>query len=284
MLAKLINGSSPTSGAGALSGSLIAVEGMFNVNSTSLEAWKAMLSSLRTRTIEGQTNGGDTQISSSSITTPNVGLFNPSKAKVTTDKGSLDEETLNAQWSGIHMLSDTEIAALAKAIVSEVRKRGPFLSLADFVNRRVGTDKTLALSGAIQSALDSDDVTINKPFRTGNRAATGVEPGLVFPEAERGAAAYGIPGYVKQADILTPIAPLLSARSDTFVIRACGAKTNSAGTTVIAKAYCEAVVQRSPNYVDSSQDMNTPAAGTINTTHGRRFEIVSFRWLSSSEI
>jgi hypothetical protein len=284
MLAKLISGSSPTSGAGALSGSLIAVEGMFNVNSTSVEAWKAMLSSLRTRTIEGQTNGGDAQISSSNTTTPNVGLFNPSKAKVTTDKGSLDEETLNAQWSGIHMLSDTEIAALAKAIVSEVRKRGPFLSLADFVNRRVGTDKTLALSGAIQSALDSDDVTINKPFRTGNRAATGVESGLVFPEAERGAAAYGIPGYVKQADILTPIAPLLSARSDTFVIRAYGAKTNSAGTTVIAKAYCEAVVQRSPNYVDSSQDMNAPAAGTINTTHGRRFEIVSFRWLSSSEI
>lgn len=286
VLAKLINGESPASGAENLSASLISVDGMFNVNSTSVEAWKAMLSSLRNRDIIGQTAlGADATINSNGATA-NASLLNPANAKVTTDSGAgLNPEGLVAQWSGVHILSDSEIGALAKAIVSEVRKRGPFLSLADFVNRRVGTDKALALSGAIQSALDSDTVTINKPFRTGDRMSSGSEAGLTFPEAERGAAAYGIPGYVKQADILTPIAPLLSARSDTFIIRGYGEKTNAAGTIVVARACCEAVVQRSPNYVDSSQDMTAlPATGSVNTAFGRHFEIVSFRWLSPAEV
>src|SRR4029078_7495744 len=118
-------------------------------------------------------------------------------------------------------------------------------------------------------------------FRTGERTSTGSEAGLAFPEAERGAAAYGIPGYVKQADILTPIAPLLSARSDTFIIRGYGEKTNATGTTVVARACCEAVVQRSKNYVDPSLNMTAlPVTGSINAIFGRHFEIVSFRWLS----
>lgn len=286
LVTQLISGNSPASGAEALTASLISVEGMFNVNSTSIEAWKALLSSLRSRDIIGQSSNGEEAVVKSAGATANASLFNPVNGKVTTDSGNdLDPESLAAQWSGVHMLSDDEIAALAKAIVSEVRKRGPFLSLADFVNRRVGSDKKLALSGTIQSALDSDAVTINKPFRSGDRAATGSEDGLAFPEAERGAAAYGIPGYVKQADILTPIAPLLSARSDTFVIRAYGEQTNAAGTVVLAKACCEAVVQRGPRYVDSSEDMTAlPTKGSVNDIFGRRFEIISFRWLDSSEV
>lgn len=285
-LGKLLTGSTIAPDAEKLVASLIAVEGMFNVNSTSVEAWKAVLSSLRNRDITGQSALGADATVSSTGATANASLLTPGNTKVTTDaSGNLNPESLAAQWSGVHILSDGEIEALAKAIVSEVRKRGPFLSLADFINRRVGTDKTLALSGAIQSALDSDTVTINKTFRTGDRASSGSETGLTFPEAERGAGAYGIPGYVKQADILTPIAPLLSARSDTFIVRGYGEKTNAAGTTVIAKACCEAVVQRSPNYVDSSDDMNAiPATGSTNATFGRRFEVVSFRWLNPSEI
>ena len=70
---------------------------------------------------------------------------------ITRDDAAMDRD----QWNGRRTLTDDEIEALAKAIVKEVRKRGPFLSLADFVNRRVGTDKPLAKAGAIQSALDS---------------------------------------------------------------------------------------------------------------------------------
>lgn len=286
ILSKLISGASPMADAEKLSASLISVEGMFNVNSTSSEAWKALLSSLRNRSVTGQNStGGDSEIKPEGATL-NASLLTPANAKVKSESGSLNSETQEAQWSGVHLLSDGEIDSLAKAIVLEVRKRGPFLSLADFVNRRVGSDKKLALSGAIQSALDSDSVTINQPFRTGDRVAAGSRAGLAFPEAEDGAAAYGIPGYVKQADILTPIAPLLSARSDTFVIRGYGEKTDASGKVVIAKAWCEAVVRRSASYVDSADETIVPTLdlkSPANKTFGRRFEVVSFRWLNANE-
>ncbi len=287
ILDKLFSGSSPAVGAERLPASLIAVEGMFNVNSTSVEAWKALLSSLRHRDVMGQGPlGGDESVTAGGETAV-ASLLTPVNKKVQTSaSGDLSPEGFYAQWSGVRMLSDTEIEALAKAIVIEVRKRGPFLSLADFVNRRVGTDKNLAVSGAIQSALDSDSVTINKAFRTGDRASKGSEEGLAFPEAERGAAAHGIPGYVKQADILTPIAPMLSVRSDTFTIRGYGETTDASGK-VIAKAWCEAVVQRNPGFVDPGDEATTPLdqlKSQVNKTFGRRFEIVVFRWLSPSEV
>jgi hypothetical protein len=284
LLGKLFNGNLIRPGSEALTASLISVEGMFNVNSTSVQAWKALLSALRDRNVQGQTlQGGDSTIVTTGLT-PSAALLSPVNIKA--DNASLSDPKSIAQWSGVRMLKDEEIDELAKAIVTEVRKRGPFLSLADFINRRVGTDKSLAISGAIQSALDSDNVSINKPFRTGSRAATGNDPGLVFPEAEKGAAAYGIPGYVKQADILTPIAPLLAARSDTFIIRAYGEKTNAAGTTVIARAWCEAVVRRDANFVDNTDEPNKANSqlNPMNLKFGRRFELVSFRWLNPSEV
>jgi hypothetical protein len=133
--------------------------------------------------------------------------------------------------------------------------------------------------------LDAESVPINQKLRTGDRATTGSEDGLAFPEAERGAAAYGIPGYVKQADILTPIAPLLSVRSDTFVVRGYGEKLDSTGR-VTARAWCEAVVTRGADFVDKSDDA-TKLPGElkpVNQAFGRRFEIVSFRWLDPSEV
>ena len=287
ILGKLFSGSSPATGAEKLTAALISVDGMFNVNSTSVEAWKALLSGLRDRDIMGQSPlGGDDAVDADGATA-NASLLTPNNSKVLTDSGNdLGPDGLSAQWKGVHMISDTEIEALAKAIVGEVRKRGPFLSLADFVNRRVGTDKDLALSGAIQSALDADSVTINKVFRAGDRASKGSEAGLAFPEAERGAAAYGIPGYVKQADILTPIAPLLSARSDTFTIRGYGEVADASGK-VLARAWCEAVVQRNADFVDPLDEITKPLdqlQSQMNKAFGRRFEMVSFRWLSPAEV
>lgn len=284
LIGKLFNGNLIRTGSEALTASLISVEGMFNVNSTSVQAWKALLSSLRDRNVLGQTpQGADTVVATAGLT-PNASLLSP--VNLQADNASLSDPKSIAQWSGVRMLKDGEITELAKAIVTEVRKRGPFLSLADFINRRVGNDKSLAISGAIQSALDSDAVSINKPLRSGSRAATGNDPGLAFPEAEKGAAAYGIPGYIKQADILTPIAPLLSARSDTFVIRSYGEKTNATGTTVIARAWCEAVVRRDARFIDPTDEPNkaTSQLNQLNLKFGRRFEIISFRWLSPSEV
>jgi hypothetical protein len=282
-LGKWFSGNNPRAGSEALTASALTVEGMFNVNSTSVEAWKSLLSTLRNRTITGQSpTGGDAGINPNGGT-PNASLLAP--LDQTVDANATEDRRSPAQWSGVRVLTDDEIAALAEAIVIEVRKRGPFLSLADFINRRVGTDKQLALSGAIQSALDAGSVPINQKLRTGDRATTGSEDGLAFPEAERGAAAYGIPGYVKQADILTPIAPLLSVRSDTFVVRGYGEKLDSTGR-VTARAWCEAVVIRGADFVDKSDDATKLPSELkpVNQAFGRRFDIVSFRWLSPSEV
>jgi hypothetical protein len=184
------------------------------------------------------------------------------------------------------VITEEEIEQLAQAIVKEVRKRGPFLSLGDFVNRRPGSNKDLARAGAIQCALDSNDVDINSAWQESDRAVSNTVTGrFAFPEAERGASGYGMPGVVKQADILTPIAPILSARSDSFIIRTYGESVDKDGK-VLARAWCEATVERSKDYVDNA---NTPetAVGSLNETNkafGRRYEMTSFRWLHPDEV
>ena len=102
---------------------------------------------------------------------------------------------------------------------------------------------------------------------------------------EQGFRSTGIPGWLTQADVLQVIGPSLTTRSDTFRIRAFGEALDANGKT-LAKAYCEAIVQRVPNYVDLS---NLPSArgsalSPLNQIFGRKFEIVSFRWLSPDEI
>ena len=81
------------------------------------------------------------------------------------------------------------------------------------------------------------------PLITGSRSSGSHRPRRVqTPQA-------GIPGSVTQANVLRNIAPRLTARSDTFRIRGYGEVTDADGN-IIAKATCEAVVQRLPEYVD----------------------------------
>ena len=104
-------------------------------------------------------------------------------------------------------------------------------------------------------------------------------------KTEQGYRSTGIPGWLTQADVLQVIGPSLTTRSDTFRIRTYGEALDSNGVSV-AKAYCEAVVQRVPAYVDpanASSERGTELT-TLNQTYGRQFKIVSFRWLSSNEI
>ena len=282
---RLFTGATPKTDAHLLTASYLIADGMFNVNSTSVEAWKTVLSGLKGKSVttRNAATGAETVETAGGI--PVHSLFAPENQIA---RGAdLNDVVTSAQWLGRRVLTDVEVTELAKAVVREVRKRGPFISLADFVNRRPGTDKPLARSGAIQSALDSTDVSINSAFNTGPRSAdtTGANRGFAFPEAEEGASAYGIPGVVKQGDILTPIAPYLSARSDTFLIRAYGDSLD-AGGKVVARAWCEAEIQRDGSFVDPADPVETATTllKPVNKTFGRRYQMVSFRWLSESEI
>jgi len=102
---------------------------------------------------------------------------------------------------------------------------------------------------------------------------------------EQGFRSTGIPGWLTQADVLQALGPVLSARSDTFRIRAYGEAVDANGKT-IARAWCEAIVQRTPEYVDPSNAATDRGSELTdrNQRFGRRFLMASFRWLSADEI
>lgn len=286
LLSRLFRGSLPTDDATLLTASLIRVDGLFNVNSTSVEAWKAVLGSLKGRPIAVRdANGAESVTNDHDGGVPVAGLLSPEDA-IAKGQGAVDVKEPE-QWTGRRTLSEDDIDSLARGIVREVRKRGPFLSLADFVNRRVGSDEELARCGAVQAALDSPEVSVNEAYNAPDRSVpSSVGSRFAFADAETGPAAYGIPGIVKQADILTPIAPVLSVRSDSFVVRAYGEAVGKDGE-ILARAWCEAIVERDKNFVDSSEEADTRIASLkveANRHFGRRYRVSAFRWLHPDEV
>lgn len=80
-----------------------------------------------------------------------------------------------------------------------------------------------------------------------------------------------LPPPVTPERFMAVVGPLLRVRSDTFRVRAYGEAVNPVdGANVEAVAYCEALVQRTPD----------PAAdGT-----GRKFVVIFFRWLGPTDV
>ena len=161
--------------------------------------------------------------------------------------------------------------------------------MAEFVNRRLGDDET-AQRGALQQAIDNAE--LNESLAATSNAGFQIPPGAVAtykyanPDAGTGSSYQGAPGYLSQADLLTVLGNAATPRSDTFTIRAYG-EARDAGGKPVARATCEAVVQRVPEYVDPADRAEVRPAelsSESNKRFGRRFNIVSFRWLAPAEI
>lgn len=267
----------------------LLIDGAFNVNSTSVAAWKAFFLGLKKSDMPVN-EAGAPQKEPKLVSTEGTPIPANLIASGKEIKDSMIADVKNPeQWTGFRSLTDDQIDGLSKAVVKQVRLRGPFLSLSDFINRRPGNDKDLALSGALQSALDDNSVSINEPYREGDRSAsvaTASTNGFQFPEAEAGAKAAGTPGYVKQGDLLTSLAPLITVRGDTFTIRAYGEVKDPATGKLLARAHCEATVQRIPDFVDMI-DAPYKAVNQLSPTNrifGRQLRIVSYRFLSKDEV
>lgn len=250
----------------------LMIEGAFNINSTSEEAWAAVLASSRDLNIPHynlQTGAysnasGESDAVFSRLPHPVDGKFT-----TTTDP---------TFWRGYRALTDTQISRLAKEIVTLIKARQkPFASLAEFVNRPLqaapesGKAQTGLLQQAIENAGINNDVPGDKLKNIPN------PPSVTHNQMNDVEAAVAFPGYLTQADILQTLAPILSARSDTFLIRSYGDAVNPATQTVEAQAWCEAIVQRIPHEVLDGAD---PASRSAN----RKFRILAFRWLSRDEI
>ncbi len=270
------------------------VEGMFNVNSTSVSAWRALLGHARHQLVPFiQETGSSWNVTLSSQQDYEYSRFSvagDTRAGLTGSSGDFPEAT---EFAGYRTVNSVFLDAMAKEVVKQVRLRGPFLSLAEFVNRQLSSGD-LALAGTLQAALNqvSGNAATN-PFSAMQALSTksvasppqATAAEYKFPAAAVGYSGYGLPGWTRQADILRPLAPILSVRDDTFTIRGYGDARDATGK-VIAHAVCEAVVQRTREFVDASEaaEMLTPPASAANKVFGRRFELVSLRWLAASEV
>ena len=270
------------------------IRGPFNVNSTSVQAWKAVLASMNKSDVYTLwAKSGTLEIlKPEGIPVTAMSLINGGRSGAAVAPDKLDNDLRTKEWNGYRELSEYEIEDLAKRIVEQVRERGPFLSLSEFVNRRVGPESELTRSGALELALakanTNSRVFVSQiPLETANFSDVNLY-NYKTPLASVGNPAAGAPGWISQGDLMRILEPGATVRGDTFVIRVCGEARDAAGT-VTARAYAEAVVQRMPEYVDSvdrpSINVYIDAeAAPANKTFGRRMSVVSFRWLSTEEI
>ncbi len=259
---------------GARSAAHILTRGGFNVNSTSVPAWVSVLSALAS---------SDVPLVSGSVDKDPDGVPFPRMRRPTL--GASGELTgWESLWNSYRTLSESEIKGLAELIVEEIRDRGPFLSMSEFVNRRLEGPGRFSNAGAIQSAIDRSN--INRIMEANSKPVDEeelLEYGWMNPGAVTGHTGAGAPGEISQGDILSAIGSFISVRSDTFRIRAYG-NARDANGKILSQAWCEAILQRTPDYVDSSDSAYQPATSNANETFGRRFQIISFRWLPQNEI
>ncbi len=257
--------------------------GMFNINSTSIEAWAAVLKGSRASRAESYwqnaieqeedfaASGGDD--GNSELNEEYYLFFNlPQSAEniyrtkfAAESPDGHDDNVRHSLKQGMFFLTEPQVEDLATFIVKNIRARfqgvdaegypstneGPFVSLEDFLNSEVLHN---AIADYQEAANEDEDDSIDP-----------INPTWVVPGSAR---------EFRQSTILNLIAPYISVRSDTFLIRAYGDAVDPADVNKVwTRAYCEAVVQRTHELVDSS----------VSTTN-RKFKIVAFRWLSPSEI
>jgi len=258
----------------------LMIDGGFDVHSTSKEAWKAMLS-----------------------TTRDTGYGSPDRTPFPRTLSPKGDENIRAEYStkvftGFRSLSDEEIDSLAEAIVREVKIRAPFFGLSDFVNRRLAegdTGRNGVLEAALEKSLPNRGQNSRFPIikqvlpDQGPLIAEGSPMQVDLTPADQflkpASTGYGTPGYITQGDLLQVIGSGLVARSDTFTVRSYGESRDLNGE-VLAQAWCEAVVQRTPEpiFPDEVTNLNPKVVEGSVVNFGRRFQIVAFRWLHADEV
>jgi hypothetical protein len=302
--------------AGALSSEYLLQAGGFNVNSTSVAAWRAVLSGVRMKNglqlaaIENNSGVNLGTQSSASATlserfaadatlgtdSSGLGLSAPvfyrfpqsaqetyfwkkpspaanarafnSYAYRLGVRGYADQSTAAAPVDSavtVQRLTTDQIEMLAEKIVTALKIRaaaaGPFRTLEEFLSPMSGAGSASLIEKAIDDAgLNPDAV---KPLDTVSSVDDAGFSSLTLT----------------QGDILTALAPYMRVRSDTFMTRTYGEALNPVTGEVVGRAWLEATVQRLPSTVQAGDNIGQPTG-----VFGRQFKIISFRWLSPSDI
>lgn len=259
-------------------------EGSFNVNSTSVAAWEALLSTSR-----GQVPGD-----------PEAVAFPRIPGRIG-DVWDGQDPLAPEAWTGTRVLNRQEVRALAEAIVEQVRLRGPFISVADFVNRRLVASSSappeLATRGALEAALEASGINAafvgqwpldhqtaleDRPLQvpsSNNDVVQIQDPTRMDQIGQPATTAWGASGFVTQGDILQQIGPRLAVRSDSFTTRI---RVDSPTGGI---RWVEAEFQRLPEALHLGADAalatwqaNPDVAGAGR--FGRRFRLVGLRQLA----
>lgn len=262
------------------------LNGGFNVNSVSVDAWKAVLASAM--------NAGD-YASKDAVPFPRV--INPPNGEYL--DGNWDDEEATSGFLSIDGsdTSDSDLERLAQEIVREVKERAPFFGLSDFINRRL-VDSEHGDAGPIEAAIQRSGINAefdeheilripnNPRDRLRNVSFDNMSDATRLEQTQKpDSVAWGLPSYLTQGDIVQSIGSALRPRSDSFLVRAYGESVNAQGK-VQARAWCEAIVQRTPEPINSDSSGLNPVAkrGPDEIEFGRRFKLVSFRWLNAEEV
>jgi Tfp pilus assembly protein PilX len=278
---------------GARSGKYFLQDGAFNLNSTDAAGWAGVLSGVRFPAprsftyLDADTTSGTAADATLAIAAGEAHFFRFSQSAQETykaEEGMADgavSSTANTHLfrRGMRTLTAAQVGVLATKISEAIRARiaasGPFRSLEEFLAPSA-TDSPSVLEQCIADAKINVDANGNA---------------IEFSSQ-----------FLTQADIMTALAPVLFARSDTFLVRAYGEAVNPVTGATEGRAWCEATVQRVPEYFDPADpaetlpakfdevtDPSDPAsaptlAHQLNKLYGRRFKVVSFRWLTRSDI
>ena len=256
----------------------LLVEGAFNLNSTSGNAWATILGSIFIREWEVANiniNGDldirmprrlvkmgqailrfpqsaqevfDTEPRDSSIEPPTE--YFRVGAKFFRDSGESDPEPYRKLGN-----------AIAERVGERIRLLGPFVSIEEFLapvesdTFRDPKDSTIYLSAIERAILDVAEV---------NKTENGDD---VWHHTS---------SFLSQADVMTGLAPVATTRGDTFIIRSVGRSQTDLQGNDIATVICEARIQRIPEVLDPNDDVVTPN----NKGFGRKFVIASLSWVT----
>ncbi len=290
----------------------LMTEGSFNVNSTSVAAWAALLNSFAKHDLlvynpfedfvyrhnERYRNDPLGSYFSRFTSAPGAGYIGRvqdlNKPRSIWRNGLRELKPLNLDFPANPDFNDYQFwtdrfgtsgeryqyaaTAMAEFIVQRIKEEffnpsfnkpiGPFRSVGDFIN-----------SGILQEAIDSiqwDGGGGEDNGRGLNRYYTSQNGWRDIPRSS--------PSYLTQDDILATLGSVLTARSDTFLIRTYGDAFNPVTRQVEARAYLEAVVQRVPTPVNPDPTTRVEPMNPGTDPFGRRFEIVHFRWLNASDL
>jgi hypothetical protein len=164
----------------------LLLEGAFNVNSTSVDAWISQLSALAGQELL-LSDGTQFELEPEEAVFPRFSVLpkDTKKLHYLEDTNGGEKST----WNDVRVLSEDEITLLAHCLVEQIKLRGPFLSYADFANRRVQAKRENVLGKHITEwgwplTNSSSEVRENRATMLGMRGA--VQAAIAEAEINRG--------------------------------------------------------------------------------------------------